>query len=137
VFSMFLAGLNHDIDHRGTNNQFQKSAQTALANYYSTSTMERHHFNHAVHILRSPGHNMFHSLSNEDYKTCLKALEKAILATDLGLYFANKGKLKSILDSTGLDFNDPVHADLVFFFLQFILEKNSLLTGPWDHHDLL
>ena len=31
LFSMFIAALNHDIDHRGTNNQFQKSAQTALA----------------------------------------------------------------------------------------------------------
>lgn len=31
TFSMFIAALNHDIDHRGTNNQFQKSAQTALA----------------------------------------------------------------------------------------------------------
>ena len=31
TFAMFIAALNHDIDHRGTNNQFQKTAQTALA----------------------------------------------------------------------------------------------------------
>jgi hypothetical protein len=45
AFAMFVACLNHDIDHRGTNNAFQKSASTALAQFYSTSTMERHHFN--------------------------------------------------------------------------------------------
>ena len=79
---MFLAALNHDIDHRGTNNQFQKNASTVLANYYSTSTMERHHFNHAVMIMRAPGHNMFHSLSTEDYKRCLKFLEQSIPVPD-------------------------------------------------------
>ena len=31
LFSMFIGALNHDIDHRGTNNQFQKSAHTALS----------------------------------------------------------------------------------------------------------
>ena len=45
AFGMFIASLNHDIDHRGTNNQFQKTASTALASFYSTSIMERHHFN--------------------------------------------------------------------------------------------
>ncbi|KAJ3205426.1 hypothetical protein HDU67_008869 [Dinochytrium kinnereticum] len=44
-FAMAVAALNHDIDHRGTNNNFQKTAKTALANFYSTSVMERHHFN--------------------------------------------------------------------------------------------
>ena len=45
AFGMFIAALNHDIDHRGTNNQFQKTVSSALASFYSTSTMERHHFN--------------------------------------------------------------------------------------------
>ena len=34
LFSMFIASLNHDIDHRGTNNQFQKTTQTPLAVIY-------------------------------------------------------------------------------------------------------
>lgn len=113
LFAMFLAALNHDIDHRGTNNQFQKTAQTALANYYSTSVMERHHFNHAVMIMRSPGHNMFHSLSNENYKKCLKFLEQCILATDLALYFGNKGKLKELTDNKSFSWKDETHAHLV------------------------
>ena len=35
LFSMFIGALNHDIDHRGTNNQFQKSAQTSLSVFFS------------------------------------------------------------------------------------------------------
>lgn len=34
LFSMFIGALNHDIDHRGTNNQFQKSAHTALSVFF-------------------------------------------------------------------------------------------------------
>jgi dual 3',5'-cyclic-AMP and -GMP phosphodiesterase 11 len=34
LFSMFIGALNHDIDHRGTNNQFQKSAQTNLSVFF-------------------------------------------------------------------------------------------------------
>lgn len=51
LFSMMIAALNHDIDHRGTNNQFQKMAHTELSQFYANSTMERHHFNHAGTIL--------------------------------------------------------------------------------------
>ncbi|KAJ3407170.1 hypothetical protein HDV05_005559 [Chytridiales sp. JEL 0842] len=90
AFAMFVACLNHDIDHRGTNNQFQKSASTALAQFYSTSTMERHHFNHAMTILRTTGHDIFSQLDSADYKRCLSCLEHAILATDLALYFKNR-----------------------------------------------
>jgi 3'5'-cyclic nucleotide phosphodiesterase/GAF domain len=34
LFAMFIGAINHDIDHRGTNNSFQKSAQTALSVIY-------------------------------------------------------------------------------------------------------
>ncbi|KAI9188461.1 uncharacterized protein BJ171DRAFT_420001 [Polychytrium aggregatum] len=89
-FSMLLAAFNHDIDHRGTNNAFQKSAHTALADFYSTSTMERHHFNHAMTILNTPHHNIFERLSPNEYQRCLKTFEHGILATDLALYFKNR-----------------------------------------------
>ncbi|KAJ3323631.1 hypothetical protein HDU76_013604 [Blyttiomyces sp. JEL0837] len=89
-FAMFLAALNHDIDHRGTNNQFQKTASTALASFYSTSIMERHHFNHAMTILSSLGHDLLANIPAEHYKRCLQVIEYCILATDLALYFKNR-----------------------------------------------
>ena len=48
---MLVAALNHDIDHRGTNNVFHKQTGSVLSTFYSSSTMERHHFNYAMTIL--------------------------------------------------------------------------------------
>ncbi|KAH9245059.1 hypothetical protein BASA81_017476 [Batrachochytrium salamandrivorans] len=97
-YAMFVACLNHDIDHRGTNNQFQKQAHTELANFYSTSTMERHHFNHTMTILnQGNGINILQHLNSEDYEKALKVIEHSILATDLGLFFASRGKITTLI----------------------------------------
>lgn len=34
---MYIAGLCHDLDHRGKNNAFMKTAATPLASIYTTS----------------------------------------------------------------------------------------------------
>jgi 3'5'-cyclic nucleotide phosphodiesterase len=52
--------------------------------------MERHHFNHAMGILNSSGLNILSKLNQDDYKKCLKLIEKCILATDLALFLANQ-----------------------------------------------
>ncbi|KAJ3108147.1 hypothetical protein HDU97_002059 [Phlyctochytrium planicorne] len=128
-FAMAVAALNHDIDHRGTNNQFQKSAQTALANFYSTSVMERHHFNHAMTILNSPGHNILDQLPAQDYKDCLSLIEHAILATDLALYFKNKARvhaLKGAYDSTSKE-----HKELLRGLTMTCVDLSAMFK-PWE-----
>lgn len=80
---MYIACLCHDLDHRGKNNAFMKSAATPLASIYTTSVsactlhahkvrnaqvMEHHHFNQTVTILQHEGHNIFKNLSQEEYK---------------------------------------------------------------------
>ena len=51
-FSFFVSGLCHDLDHRGTNNQFLINSSASLAALYSTSPLEYHHFNQTVSILQ-------------------------------------------------------------------------------------
>jgi len=51
-FSLFVSGLCHDLDHRGTNNQFLINSSASLAEIYSTSPLEYHHFNQTVSILQ-------------------------------------------------------------------------------------
>ncbi|KAJ3058187.1 cGMP-specific 3',5'-cyclic phosphodiesterase, partial [Quaeritorhiza haematococci] len=131
LYAMFIAALNHDIDHRGTNNQFQKTAHTALADFYSTSVMERHHFNHAVNILNTEGHNMFESMSQEDYKKCMKCLEKCILATDLALHFDVRKQMDRIVKEKGaLDLTNADHLDLVRSLIMTCADLTSM-TKPW------
>ncbi|KAJ3279886.1 cGMP-specific 3',5'-cyclic phosphodiesterase [Borealophlyctis nickersoniae] len=130
-FSMFVAALNHDIDHRGTNNQFQKTAHTALASFYSTSTMERHHFNHAMTIISTPDHNILDNLSGEEYRRCLKYFEHAILATDLALHFGNKGKVAKLVEEKSFDKGNPAHRDLLRGLVMTCSDLSSM-TKPWE-----
>lgn len=58
-----------------------------LAQLYSTSTMEHHHFDQCLMIINSPGNQILSNMSSEDYSRVIKVLEDAILSTDLAVYF--------------------------------------------------
>ncbi|KAI8902955.1 hypothetical protein BC833DRAFT_4356 [Globomyces pollinis-pini] len=110
LFSMMIAALNHDIDHRGTNNSFQKKAGSVLGNFYSTSTMERHHFNHALMIMNShDGLNILESLTTTEYKRCLGVIEASILATDLMSFFDTKKKVAALLKEGSFEEKNETH----------------------------
>ncbi|KAH8281706.1 hypothetical protein KR054_002433 [Drosophila jambulina] len=57
---------------------------------YST-TMKHHHFDQCLMILNSPGNQIHANLSSDDYCRVIRVLECAILSTDLGVYFKNRG----------------------------------------------
>jgi dual 3',5'-cyclic-AMP and -GMP phosphodiesterase 11 len=85
--ALIIGCLCHDLDHRGTNNSFQIKASSPLAQLYSTSTMEHHHFDQCLMILNSPGNQILSGLSSDDYSRTIRILEDAILSTDLAVYF--------------------------------------------------
>ncbi|XP_041982222.1 dual 3',5'-cyclic-AMP and -GMP phosphodiesterase 11-like isoform X2 [Aricia agestis] len=88
--ALIIGCLCHDLDHRGTNNSFQIKASSPLAQLYSTSTMEHHHFDQCLMILNSPGNQILANLSSDDYEKIVKVLEDAILSTDLAVYFSKR-----------------------------------------------
>ncbi|XP_022823228.1 dual 3',5'-cyclic-AMP and -GMP phosphodiesterase 11 isoform X7 [Spodoptera litura] len=88
--ALIIGCLCHDLDHRGTNNSFQIKASSPLAQLYSTSTMEHHHFDQCLMILNSPGNQILLNLSSDDYEKVVKVLEDAILSTDLAVYFSKR-----------------------------------------------
>ncbi|CAH2210502.1 jg8968 [Pararge aegeria aegeria] len=88
--ALIIGCLCHDLDHRGTNNSFQIKASSPLAQLYSTSTMEHHHFDQCLMILNSPGNQVLANLSSDDYEKVVKVLEHAILSTDLAVYFSKR-----------------------------------------------
>ncbi|CAD5120093.1 DgyrCDS8673 [Dimorphilus gyrociliatus] len=86
-----VACICHDVDHRGTNNAFLSKSDSALAQLYGTSaTLEHHHFNQAITILNSKGHNIFSQMSSSDYQTVISMMKDAILATDLGRHMSQR-----------------------------------------------
>ncbi|KAI8911140.1 hypothetical protein EDD86DRAFT_189657 [Gorgonomyces haynaldii] len=133
LFSMLVAALNHDIDHRGTNNQFQKIAHTDLAKFYDNSTMERHHFNHAMAVLNSgQGINILSKLTKEDYKKSLKYIESSILATDLALFFQNQKKLKPLLQEKAFEPKTNLeHKELLRGLIMTCADLGAMYK-PWD-----
>lgn len=73
------------------NNLIRFRASSPLAQLYSTSTMEHHHFDQCLMILNSPGNQVLGNLSSDDYSQVIHVLEDAILSTDLAVYFRKRG----------------------------------------------
>jgi ribosomal protein L22 len=60
---------------------------SAMAQLYSTSVLEHHHFDQCIMILNTKGNEILSNLRQDQYERVIKILENAILATDLALYF--------------------------------------------------
>lgn len=102
-----ISGLCHDIDHRGYNNAFFQKLNLPLANLYSTSVMEQHHYRQTVTILQADGTDIFSFLSADEYKEMLELIRHNIIATDLALYFGNQKTLSGYITENTFDIKDP------------------------------
>ena len=70
ILGMLVACICHDLDHRGTNNTFERKRNNPLAKLYSTSTLERHHLNHCLLILNIKGNGILDNLSKVRQSLC-------------------------------------------------------------------
>ncbi|CAH1775433.1 unnamed protein product [Owenia fusiformis] len=130
--AMIVACLCHDLDHRGTNNAFQQKTSSHLAQLYGTkATLEHHHFNHAVMILNSEGHNLFSNMTSEDYVSVTTILKQCILATDLSLHFQIRSKFFQIVESGSCNWEDRDHKEVLRSILMTSCDIASI-TKSWD-----
>ncbi|UJR10547.1 hypothetical protein I4U23_014747 [Adineta vaga] len=111
--ALFVACLCHDLDHRGKTNAYMVKSSSTLASIYSTSTMERHHFNQTVTILQTENLNIFKHFSPKEYRQMLDEIRHCILATDLALFFENRPKLEKIVENNQFDWHNREHLLLV------------------------
>ncbi|KAK1795247.1 hypothetical protein P4O66_010430 [Electrophorus voltai] len=132
TLALMVGCLCHDLDHRGTNNAFQAKSGSALALLYGTSaTLEHHHFNHAVMILQSEGHNIFANLSSKEYSHMMRLLKQAILSTDLTLYFQKRTKFFKWVLSGEFSWSNQEHRDILRSMLMTACGLVAV-TRPWD-----
>ncbi|KAA0703031.1 Dual 3',5'-cyclic-AMP and -GMP phosphodiesterase 11A [Triplophysa tibetana] len=132
TLALMVGCLCHDLDHRGTNNAFQAKSGSALALLYGTSaTLEHHHFNHAVMILQSEGHNIFANLSSKEYSNMMQLLKQAILATDLTLYFKRRTKFFECVLSGQFSWSNEEHRDIIRSMLMTACDLGAV-TRPWE-----
>ncbi|KAG8000022.1 cAMP and cAMP-inhibited cGMP 3' [Nibea albiflora] len=128
---LLIACLCHDLDHRGYSNTYLQKFDHPLAALYSTSTMEQHHFSQTVSILQLEGHNIFSNLNSSEYEQVLEIIRKAIIATDLALYFNNHQQLTELLTSHALDLNNHSHRDRVIGLMMTACDLCSV-TKKWQ-----
>ncbi|XP_066137581.1 dual 3',5'-cyclic-AMP and -GMP phosphodiesterase 11 isoform X2 [Euwallacea fornicatus] len=128
--ALLIGCLCHDLDHRGTNNSFQIKASSPLAQLYSTSTMEHHHFDQCIMILNSPGNQMLGNISPEEYSRVIRVLEEAILSTDLAVYFRKRGAFFNIVRE-GPHWAVEEHRDLLRAMLMTVCDL-AAITKPWE-----
>uniref|UniRef100_A0A673B9B0 Phosphodiesterase n=1 Tax=Sphaeramia orbicularis TaxID=375764 RepID=A0A673B9B0_9TELE len=128
VLALMIATLCHDLDHRGVNNSYIQRSDHPLAQLYCHSTMEHHHFDQCLMILNSPGNQILSSLSLDEYKTTLKMIERAILATDLALYMKRRGEFFELTKNSQFVWEDEHHRDLSMLMTACDI---SAITKPW------
>uniref|UniRef100_A0A671L4V1 Phosphodiesterase n=1 Tax=Sinocyclocheilus anshuiensis TaxID=1608454 RepID=A0A671L4V1_9TELE len=132
TLALMVGCFCHDLDHRGTNNAFQAKSGSALALLYGTSaTLEHHHFNHAVMILQSEGHNIFANLSSNEYSNMMQLLKQAILSTDLTLYFKRRTKFFECVLSGQFSWSNEEHKDVFRSMLMTACDLGAV-TRPWE-----
>ncbi|CAB1446386.1 unnamed protein product [Pleuronectes platessa] len=131
ILALMVGCLCHDLDHRGTNNAFQAKTGSALALLYGTSaTLEHHHFNHAVMILQSEGHNIFANLCSKEYSNMMQLLKQAILSTDLTLHFERRNKFFECVLSGDYSWTDEEHREVLRSMLMTACDLGAV-TRPW------
>ncbi|XP_072880516.1 dual 3',5'-cyclic-AMP and -GMP phosphodiesterase 11A isoform X3 [Hemitrygon akajei] len=132
ILALMVGCLCHDLDHRGTNNAFQEKSRSALAQLYGTSaTLEHHHFNHAVMILQSEGHNIFANLSSKEYSDLMQLLKQAILSTDLMLYFELRSTFFEYVMSGEHNWCLEKHRQMLRSMLMTACDLGAV-TKPWE-----
>ncbi|XP_007546580.1 dual 3',5'-cyclic-AMP and -GMP phosphodiesterase 11A [Poecilia formosa] len=132
IFALIVGCVCHDLDHRGTNNAFQAKTGSALSLLYGTSaTLEHHHFNHAVMILQSEGHNIFCNLSSTEYSDLMQLLKQSILATDLTLYFEKRNTFFELVSKGEYNWNVKAHRDMCRSMMMTACDLGAV-TKPWE-----
>ncbi|XP_055920865.1 dual 3',5'-cyclic-AMP and -GMP phosphodiesterase 11-like isoform X3 [Eupeodes corollae] len=130
--ALIIGCLCHDLDHRGTNNSFQIKASSPLAQLYSTSTMEHHHFDQCIMILNSPGNQILSNLSSEDYSRVLNVLEDAILSTDLAVYFRKRGPFLKYVEEKPMSYWASDEPRALLRAMSMTVCDLSAITKPWE-----
>ena len=104
--------------------------KSPLAQIYTTSTMENHHFTMGVSILQQEANSIFDCLNPEEYKEALDVMKKAILATDLAMFFPNKARLANIVKENSFDWTITDHRMLAMSLCMTGSDLNSS-SKPW------
>ena len=85
----------------------QAKAKNPLAQLYSTSILEQHHFNQCVMILND--NQILGNLSKDKYQEVITVVKDCILATDLDVYLKRRTNTFQLIKSDKVDWSQVEH----------------------------
>jgi hypothetical protein len=139
IFSLCIASAIHDLDHPGINNNFLVQTQHPMAIMYNdAAVLESHHVARAFEITNIPGHNIFSSMSSDQYRQARKMIISIVLATDLAQHFQFISKFKGKTASASLKLEDDADRLLI---MEMVVKcgdlgnpvKNFQTAKCWTH----
>ena len=82
-----LAGVIHDYDHPGFNNNFHTRTNAYLSTLYNDrSILENHHLACVFEMLRNPLFDIFANCDEDDRREIREVMIEMVLATDMGIH---------------------------------------------------
>lgn len=94
------------------------------------SVLENHHVASSYAAMQELNHNIYESLSKEDYKRSRVVMIGSILGTDMSKHFGELGKFKTRITSEEFQ---PLGSDKdLVLFQMFHLADISNATKPWN-----
>ncbi|CAH2046869.1 unnamed protein product, partial [Iphiclides podalirius] len=121
--ALMLAGLCHDLDHPGFNNNFLKLCKHPLAQMYKTSQLENYHYFLAAKMIEEQ--QLLSRLAPAERAQVVREVRFAILSTDLAAYFCTRARLAPLVAERAFRWPDPAHRRL----LKGILMTTCDLSG--------
>ena len=131
TMALVIAGVCHDLDHRGYNNIFYHEIQSPMAELYGTSVLEQHHYKHAITILQIKEHDIFSFLYASEYKHVLRLIRDAIIATDLSLMFGVNMELQRMLKDKTFNMKRERCKQLAMALMMPVADVCSV-AKPWS-----
>jgi 3',5'-cyclic-nucleotide phosphodiesterase len=108
VFTLLLASVCHDTNHRGLNNMYNVRAETPLGILFKDqSVMEVHHVHESIPIITRPGIDLFGVFDAVMLRKVWNVFIKIILATDMAKHFEIVRQAHSALDDQSFSMDNP------------------------------
>ena len=103
ILSLLVAGVCHDVGHKGYNNDYQIKMYTDLAiTYNDKSILENFHISETFKLLKNDKLNIFRNTSKNDFSYIRKRIIDMILATDMFYHSRIIALMKSRLENKNI-----------------------------------
>ena len=103
IISLLVAGICHDVGHKGYNNEYQMKMYTDLAiTYNDKSILENYHITVTFKLLKNDKFNIFRNISKNDFSYVRKRMIDLIFATDMFYHSRIIALMKSRIENKNI-----------------------------------